>query len=70
MAYLRQGKTGSRKYPFGKATPMLVRRRLGAPLLAELPLEPTVSTEGLMRVMASENGISRALSGLAALMAT
>jgi ATP-binding protein involved in chromosome partitioning len=57
-------------YPFGEPDRESIARSLGSRVLVELPLEPKVSSEGLVRVLKDEgNGVSSALDRLASLLA-
>jgi ATP-binding protein involved in chromosome partitioning len=68
MAYLKQG--GKSLYPFGRPDRESITRSLRSRVLVELPLEPKVSSEGLVRVLKDErNGVSVALDRLASLLA-
>ncbi len=65
MAYLKASK-GRVLYPFGKPDRESIERSLRSRVLVELPLEPTVSSEGLVSLLrARGNGISVALDRLA-----
>ena len=63
MAFANSG--GGRIYPFGRADPRAVERELGARILAQVPLDPAVSAEGLRRAMAARGELSRSFDELA-----
>ena len=66
MAFAR-GRTG-KTFPFGRPDKARVSRALGAPIIAELPLDPEVSSKGLPRVIASDGEISRDLLRLSSVI--
>jgi ATP-binding protein involved in chromosome partitioning len=66
MAYLKAGKGGKVLYPFGKPDHESVAHSLRSRVLVEIPLEPKVSSESLVRVLhAQGNGVAIALNRLA-----
>ncbi len=62
MAYITNN--GEKNYPFGKADRRSLERRLGSTIMAEIPLEPRVSTAGLRLVMRGQNELSKAFREL------
>ena len=66
MAYLSGGSAKGRLVrPFGELDETQVRRRLGATVLADIPLEPRISTEGLLSVMKGRGAVREAFDRLA-----
>lgn len=70
MAYLRErgGKKAKVIHPFGRPDDERIGRDLGSKVLVEIPLEPEVGSEGLVKVMGYENDVSRAFRRLASLV--
>ena len=62
MARAGEGRTTI--YPFGKAVPGDIEKALGAPLLAQVPLEPRVSVSGLRSSLAAGGALSDAFDEL------
>lgn len=56
---------GRRLYPFGRQTKASVRRVLGSKVLVEFPLEPLVSSEGLLHLLRGRGDLSSAFTELA-----
>jgi ATP-binding protein involved in chromosome partitioning len=63
MAFAEAG--GKRIYPFGRAEASETESRLGAPLLAQVPLEPAVSRSGLRRALDAKTPFSDAFHEIA-----
>jgi ATP-binding protein involved in chromosome partitioning len=66
MAYVR-GRSG-KTFPFGRPDKTKISRALGAPIVAELPLDPDVSSKGISKVLASDTGISQGILSLSRLV--
>ena len=54
-------------FPFGRPDKAMISRELGAPIIAELPLDPRVSSKGISNVLASDHRIVRGLLSLSSL---
>ena len=63
MAYLLAGR--ARTFPFGRPDRKLLEAKLRSTIIAEVPLEPSVSTRGLGAVLKESNGFSLAFRKLA-----
>lgn len=63
MAYQNYGPR--RMYPFGRLGRASLEKSLDAKIVAEIPLEPRVSSQSLTRILATETGLATAFSKLA-----
>ena len=63
MAYVLAGKT--KTFPFGKPNRRLLEAKFKSTIIAEIPLDPLVSTRGLSAVLKGSNDFSRAFQKLA-----
>ena len=70
MAYAREGRRGNKvMYPFGKPSDEIIGRDLKSTVMVEIPLEPKVNSEGLVKVMGMEkNDVCRAFRHLESLV--
>ena len=57
MAYSQDGR--KRTYPFGRPDRPEIQKELGAPIIAELPLEPRVSSLGLVKVLTGRGRLGK-----------
>jgi ATP-binding protein involved in chromosome partitioning len=63
MAYSTVG--GRKTYPFGRADRKSLESELDSKVIAEIPLEPRVSSQGLRAILRTENNVTRAFEALA-----
>lgn len=63
MAYSKVG--GRRSYPFGRPDRGSLEKELGSKVIAEIPLEPRVNSQGLRAVLRTDNEVTRAFDALA-----
>lgn len=66
MAYVEE--KGRRLFPFGRPSPEEIGRRMRSKVVAEIPLDPRVSSKGLAEVMGGANRVSRAFERLVSVL--
>lgn len=66
MAYLEQGRTAV--YPFGRPDADSIANELGAPVIGEVPLDPSVAAEQLVTILEKDVEISRSLRRIGSLV--